>query len=320
MDNLLYALKGVDFMKTLKKYKILQILVGVFAGCLVLAVGLLMTSIATWEQLPVENLLSKIILVIFPIMFTAGMTFIAVASKSNGLKIVYYPAFTINIFSLVSAIFYYWVDTTMGTTFRRLFSFAKSLGIPFGSYANAVNEKLTYTFNYEGWTDEYSIMPEFDVLMILLLCLVVSLVAYQLYRDNDEHKEKLSRWRLQNPARSIAIPVICFYGTFILVIMLSNFVGVAIDAISSVPIIYDVASGFFDVVIMVFFWSGYVLLLSAMVIILPITITLALIIICIVNAIKKSNPRQLFNPLVLLAIILSILGSYMMYTFTMSGF
>ncbi len=307
-------------MKTLKKYKILQILIGVFAGFLVLAVGMLMTSIATWEQLPVENLLSKIVLVIFPIMLTAGMTFIAVASKSNGLKFVYYPAFTINIISLVSAIFYYWVDTTMGTTFRRLFSFAKSIGIPFGSYANAVTEKITYTVNYEGWTDEYSIMPEFDVLMILLLCLVVSVVAYQLYRDNDEHKEKLSRWRLPNPARSIAIPVICFYGTFILVIMLFNLVGVAMDAISSVPIIYDVASGFFEVVIMAFFWSGYVLLLSAMVIILPVTITLALIIICIVKAIKTSNLRQFFNPLVLLAIVLSILGSYMMYTFTMSGF
>ena len=37
MDNLLYATKAVDFMKTLKKYKILQILIGVFAGFLVLA-------------------------------------------------------------------------------------------------------------------------------------------------------------------------------------------------------------------------------------------------------------------------------------------
>lgn len=307
-------------MKTLKKYKILQMLMGVFLGCLVLSVGLLMTSIATWEQLPVGNLLSKIILTIFPIMFTAGMTFIAVISKSNDLKFIYYPAFMINMGSLVSAIFYYWVDVTMGTTFRRIFGFSKTLGLPFGNFATAVTEKLTYTVNYDGWSDEYSVIYEFDVLMILLLCLLVSVVAYQLYRDNDKHCEKLSRWRLENPARSIAIPVICFYGTFILVIMLSNLVGVAMDAISSVPIIYDVASGFFEVVIMAFFWCGYVLLLSAMVIILPVTITLALIIICIVKAIKTSNPRQLFNPLVLLAIVLSILGSYMMYTFTMSGF
>lgn len=317
---ILYDLKGVDFMKTLKKYKILQILMGVFLGCLVLSVGLLMTSIATWEQLPVENILSKIILTIFPIMFTAGMTFIAVISKSNDLKFLYYPAFIINITSLVSAIFYYWVDGSMGTTFRRLFGFAKTLGLPFGNFAKAVTEKLTYTVNYDGWSDEYSIIYEFDVLMILLLCLLVSVVAYELYRDNDKHYEKLSRWKLENPARSIAISVICFYGTFILVIMLSNLVGVAMEAISSVPILYDALYCIFDIVIMLFFWCGYVLLLSAMVIILPVAITFALIIICIIKAIKTSNPRQLFNPLVLLAIILSILGSYMMYTFTMSGF
>ncbi len=307
-------------MKTLKKYKILQMLIGVFAGCLVLSVGLLMTSIATWEQLPVENLLSKIILTIFPIMFTAGMTFIAVISKSNDLKFLYYPAFIINMGSLVSAIFYYWVDVTMGTTFRRIFGFAKTLGLPFGNFATAVTEKLTYTVNYDGWSDEYSIIYEFDVLMILLLCLIVSVVAYQLYRDHDKHYEKLSRWRLQNPARAIAISAICFYGTYILVVMLSNVVGFAMDVIRSVPIIYDAISGIFDIVIMEFFWLGYVLLLSAQVIILPIVITFALIIICIIKAIKTSNPRQLFNPLVLLAIILSILGSYMMYTFTISGF
>ena len=114
-------------MKTLKKYKILQMLMGIFLGCLVLSVGLLMTSIATWEQLPAGNLLSKIILTIFPIMFMAGMTFIALVSKSNDLKCVYYPAFIVNITSLVSAIFYYWVDGSMGTTFRRIFGFAKTL-------------------------------------------------------------------------------------------------------------------------------------------------------------------------------------------------
>lgn len=307
-------------MKTLKKYKFLQVLTGIFAGCLVLSLGILLTSIATWEQLPLDNLLSKIILTVFPVMFTAGMTFIALVSKSNDLKFLYYPAFIVNMCSLSSAIFGYLVDSTMGTVFRSFFSFSKSIGLPFHYFSVAVTEKLTYTVNYDGWTDEYSIMPAFDVLMILLLCLLASAVAYQLYRDNDEHKEKLSRWRLQNPARSLAIPVICFYGTFILVIMLSNLVVAAMDAIISVPILYDALYCVFDIVIMLFFWCGYVLLLSAMVIILPVTITLALIIICIVNAIKKSNLRQLFNPLVLLAIVLSILGSYMMYSFTVSGF
>ena len=307
-------------MKTLKKYKILQILIGVFAGFLVLAVGLLMTSIATWEQLPVGNLLSKIILTIFPIMFTAGMTFIAVASKSNGLKFVYYPAFIINVISLVSAIFYYWVDGTMGTTLRRLFSFAKSLGIPFGSYANAVNEKLTYTINYDGWSDKYSIIPEFDVLMILLLCLLVSVVAHQLYRDNDKHYEKLSRWRLENPAKSIAISVICFYGTYILFVMLTNLISVVTDLMLSVPVLCDAVYNIWSIILMLFFWCGYVMLLSGMIIILPIVITLALIIICTIKAFKTSNPRQLFNPLVLLAIFLSISGSILMYTFVCSGF
>lgn len=307
-------------MKTLKEYKILQMLMGVFLGCLVLSVGLLMTSIATWEQLPTGNLLSKIILTIFPIMFTAGMTFIALVSKSNDLKFLYYPAFAVNLGSLVSAVFYYWVDGSMGTTFQRLFDFAKTMGLPFGSFAEAVTEKLTYTVNYDGWSEEYSIIYEFDVLMILLLCLLVSVVVYQLYRDNDEHREKSARWRLPNPARSIAIPVICFYGTYILFVMLSNLVGVVMESISSVPILYDALYWVCDIVIMLVFWCGYMLMLSAMIIILPVAITFALIIICIIKAIKTSNPRQLFNPLVLLAIFLSISGSILMYTYVCSGF
>lgn len=304
-------------MKTLKKYKILQMLMGVFFGCLVLFVVLLMTSIATWEQLPAGNLLSKIILTIFPVMFTAGMTYIALISKSNDLKFLYYPAFIVSMGSLASAMFYYIIEDSV---FRFVFAFTKTLGLPFHNFAKAVTEKLTYTVNYDGWSDEYSIMYEFDVLMILLLCLLVSVVAYQLYRENDKHYEKLSRWRLENPARSIAISVICFYGTYILVVMLSNLVGMAMEAISSVPILYNALYCVFDIVIMLFFWCGYVLLLSAMVIVLPVVITFALIIICIIKAIKTSNPRQLFNPLVLLAIVLSIFGSYMMYTFTVSGF
>ena len=305
-------------MKTLKKYKILQILIGVFAGFLVLAVSLLVTGIATWDKLPFDNLLSKIVLTIFPVMLTAGLTFLAVASKSNGLKLVYYPAFAINLGSLASAVFYYFIEDSI---FRKLFSFAKTLGIPFGSYANAVAEKLTYTVSYDdGWSDTYSVFGQFDVLMILLLCLLVSLVAYQLYRDNDEHREKLSRWRLPNPARAIAISAICFYGTYILLVMLSYILSPIIELLNSVPIIYEAVCTVFDIVIMLFFWCGYVMLLSGMIIILPIVITLALIIICTIKAFKTSNPRQLFNPLVLLAIFLSISGSILMYTFVCSGF
>ncbi|MBR4287062.1 MAG: hypothetical protein IKT55_05090 [Clostridia bacterium] len=307
-------------MKTLKKYKILQMLMGVFLGCIVLSVGLILTRIATWEQLPIENLLSKIILTVFPVMFTAGMTAIAVISKSNDLKFIYYPAFIVNMCSLSSAIFWYLVDSTMGTVFRHFFSFSKTIGSPFYNYATAVTEKLTYTVNYDGWTDEYSIMPEIDVLMILLLCLLASVVAYQLYRDNDEHREKISRRRLENPARSLAISVICFYGAYILFIMLSNLIGVVADLMLSVPVLYDVVCGVLDIVIMVFFWGGYVILLSGMIIILPIVITFALIIICIIKAVKTKNPHQLFNPLVLLAIVLSISGSILMYTFVCSGF
>ena len=303
-------------MKTLKKYKILQVLIGVFAGCLVLSVGLLMTSIATWEQLPIENLLSKIILTIFPIMFMAGMTFIALVSKANDLKFLYYPAFIINMGSLASAIFYYWVDGTMGTTFRRFFVFAKTLGLPFGSFAAAVTEKLTYTVNYDGWSDKYSIIYEFDVLMIFLLGLLVSVAVYQLYRDNDKHYEKLSRWRLENPARSLAISSICFYGTFVAGRMIWDLLDGVTYSVESLSIIYEII----NVVFMVFWYASFLLTLSGMIIILPIGITIALSVLCIVKAIKTSNPRQLFNPLVLLAIILSILGSYMMYTFTMSGF
>lgn len=305
-------------MKTLKKYKILQILIGVLAGFLVLAVSLLVTGIATWDKLPFDNLLSKIVLTIFPVMLTAGLTFLAVASKSNGLKLVYYPAFAINLGSLASAVFYYFIEDSI---FRKLFSFAKTLGIPFGSYANAVAEKLTYTVSYDdGWSDTYSVFGQFDVLMILLLCLLVSLVAYQLYRDNDEHREKLSRWRLPNPARAIAISAICFYGTYILLVMLSYILSPIIELLNSVPIIYEAVCTVFDIVIMLFFWSGYVLVLFGMIIILPLGITIALSVLCVYKAYKTSNLRYVFNPLVISAIILSVFGSYLMYTFVLSGF
>lgn len=304
-------------MKTLKKYKSLQVLIGVFAGCLVLSVVLLLTSIVTWEQLPDENLLSKIILTVIPVMLTAWMSFIAVASKSNGLKFLYYPAFIINMGSLVSAVFYYIIEDSV---FRFLFAFTKTSGLPFHKFATAVSEKFTYTITYEDWTDTFTYFDRFNVLMVLLLCLFVSLVVYQLYRDNDEHREKLSRWRLQNPARAIAISVICFYGTYIAMIMFSYLASDLIELTNDIPVLYDVIYRVYDVVFTLFFFSSHVLLLSAMLIILPIVITITLSILCIVKADKTSNLRYVFNPLVILAIVLSIFGSYMMYTFTMSGF
>ena len=303
-------------MKTLKKYKILQILIGIFVGFVALAVGLLVTSLATWDKLPFDNLLSKIVLTIFPVMLTAGLTFLAVASKSNGLKLVYYPAFAINLGSLASAIFYYFIEDSI---FRKLFSFAKTLGIPFGSYANAVAEKLTYTVSYDGWSDTYGVFGQFDVLMILLLCLLVSLVAYQLYRDNDEHREKLSRWRLPNPARAIAISSICFYGTYILVVMLPNIVGHILDLLISVPM-FDVLNEAWSYVVVLFFMCGYAFFLSGMIILLPLSLTITLSAFCVYKADKTSNLRYVFNPLVISAIILSVLGSYLMYTFVLSGF
>lgn len=305
-------------MKTLKKYKILQILIGVLAGFFVLAVSLLVTGLATWDKLPFDNLLSKIVLTIFPVMLTAGLTFLAVASKSNGLKLVYYPAFAINLGSLASAVFYYFIEDSI---FRKLFSFAKTLGLPFGGYANAVAEKLTYTVSYDdGWSDTYGVFGQFDVLMILLLCLLVSLVAYQLYRDNDEHREKLSRWRLPNPARAIAISVICFYSTYILLVMLSNILSPIIELVNSVPIIYEAVYTVFEIVIAMFFSLSYVLFLSGMIIILPLGIIITLSVLCVHKADKTSNLRYVFNPLVISAIILSVLGSYLMYTFVLSGF
>ncbi|MBE6801260.1 MAG: hypothetical protein E7530_00055 [Ruminococcaceae bacterium] len=303
-------------MKTLNKYKILQMLMGVFLGCLVLSVVLLLTSIATWEQLPAGNLLSKIILIVIPVMLTAWMSFIAVASKSNGLKFLYYPAFIINMGSLVSAVFYYIIEDSV---FRLLFAFTKTPGLPFHNFATAVSEKFTYTITYEDWTDTFTYFDRFNVLMVFLLCLFVSLVVYQLYRDNDEHRERLLRWRLPTPARAIAISSICFYGTYILVAMLPNIVGPIIDSLSSVTI-YDALSNVWSYVVVLFFECGYVFFLSGMIIILPIGITIALSALCIHKADKTSNLRYVFNPLVILAIVLSIFGSYMMYTFTMSGF
>ncbi len=282
-------------MKTLKKYKIIQLLAGALLSCLILSAGFLVTSIVTSEILSSGSVLPKIVSVVYPMIFTAIITFIAIVAKFNDLKHLYYPVFFINIISLISAFLY---EIFYQSFFIFVIPFSKIMGLPFNNFATAA--------------DEYGFSNAMTVLVMFLVGLLISVAAFQLFAVCDKHREVLSRWRLGKPARVISIVTICYYGTFIAISILLQLLPYGNNATLIGEFVTFTTNCLAS-------WS-VAMTVSFQLYILPVLIALSLYIICLVRTIKTSNPRQMLNPLVLLAIILSLLGSYMMYSFVLSGF
>ena len=286
-------------MSTLKKSKLLQMIIGVLSAVLLLLAGYILGEKITFPQTAFWNIAELVILIAYILIYTMALLLLARFAKKHNLKALYYPAFVTCLTSVISAIVYWQTETS----FRLLTIFiSKALGKPILVFSEAVEKATLYHNKYDY--DEFFLF-QYDIVGILLIITIASLTAYQLYTKTEDHSIKLARWHLEGSARTAALAMIISYGSYSLLIFILN-----ISHNFIVPEILYTALAILSML----------LTITMCTFVLSIILIPYLIIIASKQAIETRNPRKLFNPLVLLAIFLTIAGTWVIYTTTMHCF
>lgn len=283
-------------MNALKKHGFLQMLIGFSSAILLLMGFYILGEKVTFPETAFWNVAEPVILVAFMLSYMAFLSLLAIFSKAYDLKFLYYPVFGTCLTSVISAIIYFETETYLRFIITNIFS--KALGSPIFTFARTLDEATTY---YNDYNYEESLLWQYDVIGILLVITVISLAVYQLYCKTEEHSTKLSRWRLQGSARTIALAISCAYGIYTLLVFIlclsHNFI---------------VSEIIYTVIAMLSMFCTITMVTFA----LPVILIPLLLINASKQAIQSKNPRHLFNPLVFLAIFLTIAGTWAIYTTT----
>ena len=292
-------------MTTLKKNKVLQLFMGTAFAIALLFVGYLLSEKIDFPETPFWRIAEIVLLIGYLLMYMGALSLLALFSKSQDLKFLYYPTFAICLNCVASAIFHYNFESRIWIV---LIPLPKYFGMPLLSFAKALDKETTYNTHY-GYDE--TVFWQYNTLGILLVMTLISLVVYQIYTETEEQAVKKSRWYLQGSARTTALAMIFSYGMFTLFIFFLDF---SYDLLPSALVIVA------DVVYAILAHIVMTLTISFLTFILPVVLIPYLIILSSKQAISTRNPRQVFNPLVFLAIFLTIVGTWAIYTTTMQCF
>ena len=294
-------------MTVLKRNKPLQIFLGVLFASLLLFAGYIIGEKTTFPETDFWNIAEPIILVAYMLIYMAFLSIVAIFSKSYDMGFLYYPAFAVCLTSVLSA----FLDRNIEDSIWRYFMpLTRLLGAPLRAVAKAIEKRsLTYSvtvkeYGYEAYDYERALLGETDVIVIFLILTFISLIAYQLYTETQEHRTKKALWRLEGTARTVAIVTIIASSVFWLIMGL----------------VYILPYCYSDILGMVI---GYFFLLSTMFalpVIVPIVVNGYVFKEAISQARFHSNPRLYVNPLAVSALILSVSVSVTVIYTVLTGF
>lgn len=296
-------------MKTNKRSIFVQILSGIFSALLFLHIGYLLSEKLTLPKTDFFKYGELIISVAYVLVFMVFVALAAVLSKTYNRKYFYYSVFSVFFISISAALIAWYFEDTL---LLYLFPFTINIGIPITAVARVIQRHTTYTIDwfdgYETYPLDETILYKIDVITIFLIIILVSVAIYQLHTETEEHEMVLNRWKLSFPARGFALGMIFGYGGYTTLITILN----------HLP--YDGDNPVFE--IMYYFISiiSILLTISMVTFVLPVLLIPCLFISAIKEAKQQKNPRQFFNPLVLLATYLTCYGTYTIYETTMSCF
>lgn len=296
-----------DFMTTLKNNKLLQIFIGISSSVLLLIGCYLLGEKITFPETDFWNIAEPIILVVYMLVYMAFLSLLAIFSKSHDLKYMYYPAFATCLTSVISAILHWHIEDSLWLLVMPL---SNQFGSPIRAMAKAIEKATTYyvtieEYGYGSYEIEETYIWEYPALIIFLAITLVSVVTYQLYTENAEQDLRKARWRLTGTARTASIAIISVYGIYSLLVLIPNFFE---NSIVFGYIYYFLAL------------LSILCTISMLTFALPIVLIPYLLITASKQAVQSRNPRQIFNPLVLLAIFLTVVGTWAIYNTTMQCF
>ena len=293
-------------MTTLKSNKLLQIFIGVFSGVVLLLGCYFLGEKITFPETAFWNIAEPVILVGYMLIYMAALSILAIFAKSHNLKYMYYPAFATCLTSVLSAFLHWHIEDSLWLLVMPL---TMLFGTPIRAMAKAIEKATTYyvtieEYGYGSYEIEETYIWEYPALIIFLAITLVSVIVYQLYTETAEQDIKKARWKLTGTARTASIAMICVYGTYILLVL--------------IPTLFE--NSIFGYIYYFLAVLSILCTVSMLTFVMPVLLIPHLIIIASRQAIKSRNPRQIFNPLVFLAIFLTVVGTWAIYNTTMQCF
>lgn len=288
-------------MDKLKEYKIVQILIGFVCSTVFLFAGYLLGKKTPFIWDSSNQVASLIILTVYVLMFVFFLCFIAIVSKKYDLRYLFYPAATTSLVSIASAY--------ICLQYQELFMLPMYyLGTPIREVARVIEYATTIIDEsmigdiYSGYQVTY--VYEADAVLILFMLAIISIVVYELYTANPEQDIKRASWKLQNPARRVALGLTIAYGLYGLL------------ATVSMPFVHEYAAMLPGMIIGILGVIGMVASITFAIYIIPVAFGIYLIVLCIKQARQKNSLKQIFNPLVFSALLTTVVGTHAIFMCT----
>ena len=158
-------------MTTLKNNKKLQLFISLASGGLLLFAGYLLGETITFPETDFWNIAEPIILVSYMLVYMAFLSLIAIFSKSNDLKLIYYPAFAVCTTSVISAFIYWCIEESF---LLFLFPLTLPFSVPVRAFSQALEKATTYTVTVDdgqfgSYTYDETVLYEHRVIIILFI-------------------------------------------------------------------------------------------------------------------------------------------------------
>ncbi len=294
-------------MKTLKNKKLLQIILGFGFAIILLSGFYILGETVNFPENAFWNIAEPVILGLYMLVFMATLSLLALFSKHFDLNALFYSTFGVCITSVLSAILHWHIEDSF---LLLVMPITNLIGTPIRSFSTALEYATTYTETivepgYGTYSYDQTLLYENYVLTFLLVVTLVSVVVFQLYANTEKHLANKSKWRMEAPARVIALVTIITNGTIMVLRYASE-------------IFYDII--IFEIIYGILAALSLALWFTAIIIVAPVSIIIYLLFSATKQARKTKNSRQIFNPLTLLSIIFTIMGTYTIYDIVMNSF
>ena len=278
-------------MKTLQKHKSIQLLIGFCSSVFVLFLGIIIADV-----IPKTNIIGKICVFAYPIIYIVFLSLFAIICKITNLNWMYHSAFATCLVASVSSLIHWYIEESLSLL---IMPFTQFFGHPIRAIAQAI-ENILYNTPYDFGYYAY----EYYIIMGFIVFTVLSTTVHQLYVDREEHAKKLEEWRLCNPARTIALGSIIGYSIYFVICLICYLGGNVIPDI------------FHRIIGTVMFVSTF----TGLSFVIPVVLLSALLYNAISQAKLKNDKRQVLHPLVFLALIFIISGTVSIVQTVLSGF
>ncbi len=289
-------------MKTLQKNKLLQSLIGFVAVVFVLWAGMFSANKIQLLENPGVSASEIAFCVIFPVLFGVFMIGVSLISKKHSMEYLFYPVFWVSFISGAAAYIMCCLEGSVSLLFWGII--LVPLAKPFGDISKGMEKLLEHPSEYTD--DLSSYLYQWDFLVVFLGITILSFIVYQSTVKTEKQREKYLKWSLNSSTETLAK------------IMIGAFGGYAF--LSDVYFTLPYENRVSDILWVLLMPVGLGLTMTFIIYVLPIALCGTLVFKGIKQAKDEKNPRKIFNPYIICAVIATVAGCKRIFDVVLTGF